>query len=143
MLNDFTETSPADTTYNCIAWAAGDSANWWWPQLYYWPPGMSKETTVEAFIAAYGTVGYEPCEDETLEEGFEKVAIYVNVLGRPTHAALQLPDGNWTSKLGVGPDGTHPTLQTLRVLYGGIGAVVRRPRAAAENIEGPNSQANE
>jgi hypothetical protein len=25
-------TSPADTLTNCIAWAAGDTTQWWWPR---------------------------------------------------------------------------------------------------------------
>src|SRR5207244_363796 len=24
-------TSPPDSAYNCVAWAAGDQASWWWP----------------------------------------------------------------------------------------------------------------
>ena len=27
----FRITSPADLKYNCIAWAADDTSNWWWP----------------------------------------------------------------------------------------------------------------
>jgi hypothetical protein len=26
-------TSPADRGYNCIAWAAGVTDDWWWPPL--------------------------------------------------------------------------------------------------------------
>ena len=30
--------------YNCIAWAAGDTRWWWWPDPNsYWPPGPSSE----------------------------------------------------------------------------------------------------
>jgi hypothetical protein len=25
-------TSPADRKYNCIAWAANDASDWWWPE---------------------------------------------------------------------------------------------------------------
>ncbi|RMH08652.1 MAG: hypothetical protein D6704_02725 [Nitrospirae bacterium] len=35
-------TSPQDTSYNCIAWAAGDVGRWWWPAPQaYWPQGVS------------------------------------------------------------------------------------------------------
>lgn len=27
----FAETSSPTTDYNCIAWAAGDQTQWWWP----------------------------------------------------------------------------------------------------------------
>jgi hypothetical protein len=29
--SDYRITSPTDADSNCIAWAAGDSGNWWWP----------------------------------------------------------------------------------------------------------------
>jgi hypothetical protein len=34
-------TSPRDEVYNCIAWAAGVTNDWWWPDKAgqgYWPP---------------------------------------------------------------------------------------------------------
>jgi len=64
-----------------------------------------------AFIAAYGTLGYVECADGSFEPGFEKVALYArNVPGigwEPTHAARQLSDGCWTSKLGEFEDIEH------------------------------------
>lgn len=27
----FSKTSPATSSYNCIAWAAGRTDEWWWP----------------------------------------------------------------------------------------------------------------
>ena len=50
---------------------------------------------------------YDVCADGSFEEGFEKVALYVDDLGRYTHAARQTPDGRWTSKLGRGEDIAH------------------------------------
>jgi hypothetical protein len=39
-------TSPRDSDYNCIAWAAGDTHNWWWPGgdvgKEYWPAGVPR-----------------------------------------------------------------------------------------------------
>ena len=26
-------TSPRNEAYNCIAWAAGDTTDWWWPDF--------------------------------------------------------------------------------------------------------------
>src|SRR5947208_6744161 len=74
-------TSPATTDYNCIAWAAEDETAWWWPDIYgfgYWPPQVPRTETMEAFIAAYGLLGYQPCPDPQPEPGYEKVAIYVD-----------------------------------------------------------------
>jgi len=55
-------------------------------------------------------LGYVPCADGSLETNFEKVAIYVNSDGEPTHAARQLRNGKWTSKLGNFEDITHNAL---------------------------------
>ena len=56
-------------------------------------------------------VRHENCESGDLEVGFEKVAIYAQADGAPTHAARQLPDGTWTSKLGQEVDIGHTDLQ--------------------------------
>jgi hypothetical protein len=50
-------------------------------------------------VQAFGTLGYVPCESPALEPRSEKVAIYLKN-GAPSHAARQLPNGRWTSKLG-------------------------------------------
>lgn len=121
-------TSPATGAYNCIGWAAGDSGAWWWPDddpendAAYWPPDVLREETVAAFVAALGTLGYVPCEDESFEIGFEKVAMYATTDDRPTHATRQLPGGSWSSKLGTREDIEH----ALRALEGDIyGRVVQ------------------
>jgi hypothetical protein len=131
--------SPATPEYNCIAWAANEDFRWWWPipeDLYYWPENAPKEETLEAFVKAFETLGYVACENENLENGFEKVTIYVDKSGRPTHAAKQLIDGKWTSKLGPYIDIEHE-LNCLReyVLnidgtdYGTVAAVLKRELA--------------
>ena len=109
-------TSPAAPHYNCIAWSVHDDTTWWWPDpfgLYYWPESVPRLETLAAFIAAYGTRGYELCDNGSLETGFEKVAIYVDTDGTPTHAARQLASGHWTSKLGRQEDIEHLTLAGL------------------------------
>ena len=95
-------TSPATEKYNCISWAAGVHDDWWWPDSdndHYWPAGIQREVTLDAFIAAFATLGYFRCDSPELEVGFEKVAIYCIDLV-PKHMARQLLDGRWTSKLG-------------------------------------------
>jgi len=72
----------------------------------YWPAGAPREVTLEAFISAYGTLGYEACNDGKLEPEFQKIVIYARS-GRPTHAARQLSNGTWTSKLGPWVDIEH------------------------------------
>lgn len=128
-------TSPETSEYNCIAWAAGDTESWWWPtpdpDLSYWPPGVPRERTLTRFIEAYRTLGYEPCQTAEAEPDYEKVALYINDKGLPTHAARQLPTGEWTSKLGGSEDIQHTTPDGLTsAVYGSVAAVLRRKRPA-------------
>ena len=116
----YTRTSDATPDYNCIAWAAGDNTQWWEPDtsnLGYWPPGVERKRTVRAYRAAFAAIGYAPCRMPDLESGYEKIAIYVSNNPKiPQHAARQLPNGKWTSKLGFGDDIEH----TLDSLNGGM-----------------------
>ena len=105
----YQETSPASGKYNCIAWAAGVTSEWWWPDpngAYPWPAGVPRAVTIDAFLQAFATQGFQSCETSDLETGFEKIAIF-SLQGKPTHAARQLPDGLWSSKLGKYLDITH------------------------------------
>jgi hypothetical protein len=61
---------------------------------------------VRAFVALFGKLGYEQCANGALEEGYEKVVLFVDASGRPTHAARQAAH-YWTSKIGAGPDIEH------------------------------------
>ncbi|MGH9690447.1 MAG: DUF7689 domain-containing protein [Candidatus Acidiferrales bacterium] len=131
---DHAITSSATRLYNCLAWAAGEKHRRWDPNAYYWPPGIPREVTVEAFIAAYGTLGYQICNSGGLEAGVEKIAIYAAFDGSPTHAALQLENGNWTSKLGDFEDIEHYNLECLDgFLYGRPVVYLSRPRQKSAN----------
>lgn len=128
-LNDsFQVTSWPTDNYNCIAWAAEDIGNWWWPDPdgeSFWPIGIPREETVDAFIAAFSTLGYEPCETGDLEPGYEKVAIYA-VGNRTKHMARQLPSGAWTSKLGEWWDVGHELAEEIEAPHYGIRKQVLR-----------------
>lgn len=103
-------TSAATVNYNCIAWAAGDSSRWWWPDefdQYHWPEEVPRQRTLDAFVQAFASIGFEECRDASSEHGWEKVAIYAKSDGEPSHAARQLRDGTWTSKLGQLQDINH------------------------------------
>jgi hypothetical protein len=93
-------TSPRTRRYNCVAWAAGEVVRWWEPGKFWPCPLLGTQFTVDDVVAAFRTVGYDLCADGVLELGFLKVAIYADGFDDPTHAARQLPDGRWTSKLG-------------------------------------------
>lgn len=122
-------TSPEDRGYNCIAWAAGVTDAWWWPdpwEIGYWPNGVPREETIQAFIQAFGTRGYTPCEDDSLEAAFEKIALYANA-GVPTHAARQLEDGRWSSKCGDLEDIAHTLDGLAGTSYGQRVVTLARP----------------
>jgi len=126
----YLRTSPATPEYNCIAWAAHDQEQWWWPDAMgqaYWPQGVAREETIQAFERAYCRFDFKACENADLEPGFEKVAIYAKN-SIPTHAARQLADGRWTSKLGPLEDIEHNTLDALEgEVYGEVVLLLKRP----------------
>lgn len=125
----FRVTSENTPRYNCIGWAMEDDQNRWWPQEgWYWPPGVPRQCTIEAFSQAFATRGYaiDPTNSAESEDGFQKVALYARN-DSPTHAARQIGSA-WTSKLGQLEDISHATPQC--VAGGGYGQVVRMFRRA-------------
>lgn len=88
--------------------------------------------TVEALVAAYESLGFAMCDDSDVELGYEKVAIYGTPDGEFQHAARQLNDGHWTSKLGEWEDIEHNTLEALECQdYGTVQRILRRPIGAS------------
>jgi hypothetical protein len=123
-------TSPSDEVYNCIAWAATRTSEWWWPTDVpgnYWPPGGLRDETVPAFQDAFATLEYSTCTDAGLESGFEKIAIFADDHGFPTHASRQLQNGRWTSKIGKLEDIEHDLLDLVGTDYGSVVVIMRRP----------------
>ncbi len=122
-------TSPATTDYNCVAWAAGDTENWWQAGDYWLPEDWPEDDFgLGALEAAFRALGYKSCaRDATLEPGFTKVALYGSRL-LYTHAARQLPSGKWTSKLGKGEDIEHDTPDDVSDgIYGEVVEIMKRP----------------
>ena len=122
-------TSPATPDYNCITWSVGDTDHWWQPGSF-WPvepppADYGIGTLEQGFLA----LGFEDCGgDERLEGDFEKFALYGS---SPfyTHAARQLPDGRWTSKLGLSEDIEHDAPDHLAGgVYGEVVQIMRRRR---------------
>jgi hypothetical protein len=110
IVDPFIVTSPATVQYNCIAWAFGDDKRFYWPDadnLMFWPNGIPREETFEAFIELYKLIGYEVCGNGSFETEYEKIAIYEGKNGKPTHAARQIDEKYWTSKLGPFVDVSH------------------------------------
>lgn len=129
--------SDPDLGYNCFAWAAEDTEHRWEAAAEllmptragtYWPPGVTVFPTLNAYIEAYRSLGYELCDTAELEEGFEKIAIYVGASGEPFHAARQLASGVWTSKLGGANDIEHETPDGITSLNLGSPSIFLRRR---------------
>jgi len=124
----FKRVSPADIQYNCIAWTMGVNNQWWQPgKHWYWPSGCPQEITIPAFVRAFATLGYEPCSDGRREKDYEKVVLYAEK-EQPTHAARQLKNGRWTSKLGKDIDIEHKVKDLEGPCYGRVAMYFRRPK---------------
>ncbi len=137
--NEYTVTSHEDPVYNCIAYAAGDTSQWWdfveppSPLGVFWPEGAGRDESLDALKSCFETIGYEVSDGSGLEDGYEKIALYVNKKGHWTHAARQERRGSWTSKLGKGLDISHETPQALYGdLYGEFGYYMKRRIADSE-----------
>ena len=123
-------TSPEDRRYNCISWAINDSSRFWWPDrshFYAWPRTVARTRTLNAFSEMFREFGFKRCDNATLEAGFEKIALFIDEIGRPLHAARQLPSGRWTSKMGMQEDIEHDLHDLEGDAYGRVHAFFRRP----------------
>jgi len=105
-------TSPETPRYNCVAWAASDSGRWWDHFYGYWPDGLARDPSIEAYVELFRRLGFELCNTSETEPGFEKVALFGKA-GEFTHVARALESGGWTSKLGRLEDIEHDSLDSL------------------------------
>lgn len=125
-------TSQEDYRYNCIAWAGGDSKKWWEPsgKSYHFWLHHDLAYTMESYLKVFNILGFkEESDSSEPEKGFEKVALYVDPNGIPTHAARQLENGAWISKLGRLEDIEHTTLEVLEGEdYGKVKVILKRLR---------------
>ena len=134
MLGHYKVTSEATLEYNCFAWALGDDSRWVDPiaDYAYWPEGIPNENTIDSVTELFREAGYKPCDDGRLETGYEKIVIYARN-GEPLHAARQLSNGQWTSKLGKYQDIVHSTPEELQgdydYSYGRVAKFMARPRS--------------
>ncbi|GIL23792.1 MAG: hypothetical protein BroJett042_23050 [Bacteroidota bacterium] len=128
-IDPFLLTSPQTPIYNCIAWAFGSVDKWFWPDVagtYFWPSDIPRTETLDSFIKLFEIIGYKVCDNGDLEKDYQKIAIYADGNGKPTHAARQLRNGFWTSKLGQSFDVTHTIHSMSDGLYGNVAAFMKR-----------------
>jgi hypothetical protein len=118
IVGKYKRTSDPTLDYNCLAWAVGVQWAWFDPSTncvgYYWPDGVERDWTEKAIRSLLAKFGVkEECENPDLEDGYDKVAFFVDREGIPTHFARQLENGKWTSKLGELIDIEHETLECM------------------------------
>ena len=125
---DFEIVEEPSNRYNCIAYAAGDTSDWWWPDgINYWPPWATLTERIESLIEAFTGLGYQQCDGSNVEGGYQKVALYEGQ-GEMKHAAAQMPNGAWRSKMGQGPVIEHRSPESLAGgPYGEVHCFMRRP----------------
>ena len=131
-----TPTSPKTGEYNCIAWAYGRSDVWCEPDAwgqFFWPISR-REYSLDAFMELFSSIGYSSCTDASKENGFLKIALYVNNEGMPTHAARQLSTGKWTSKLGKEYDIEHDSPEVLNGQAYGTAKIFMKRKTESCNI---------
>ena len=134
-MTDYVVTSPKDASYNCIAFAAGDTRRKWDAGMlpepgYYWPPRAihNDNDDIAALKRAFAEIGYEECMSGDLESGFMKVALYAITIDDWLHATIQEPSGEWSSKLGNGYDIRHKTPYCVEgPIYGTVACYMRKP----------------
>ena len=113
--------------YNCIAYAVGDTTEWWWPDgINYWPQWATLDNRMESLKEIFTGLGYEQCDDGIPEDGYQKVALY-EIQGRFQHASIQMASGAWRSKMGKGPVIEHLNPESLSGgMYGSPTTYMRR-----------------
>ena len=131
-------TSPEDGNYNCASWALEEVHRWWEPYglilpgpspPYHWPPELPQDAKAETYVRLFEMNGYELAADDSVEDGYTKIALYTRN-GEFQHAARQLSANRWTSKIGEREDISHE----LRALerdgpygYGAATIFMRKP----------------
>ena len=137
-INDpFTKTSEETETYNCIAHAIGEDSVWYEPEdpvKYgsFWPDNIPKEYTEKAYIQLFVSLGFVPCDNGDLEDGFIKIAFLrsseIEDSWWSFHATRQLGNGCWTSKLGEGVDTSHTLNCISNGKYGDVVKFFKKPK---------------
>lgn len=122
-------TSPVSLEYNCVAWALGIT-NQWWSHDRIWLDSVPRSPETSALTQLFEAFGYSVCDSPDSEPGYDKVALYARD-GEWQHAARQLENGQWTSKLGPFEDITHPSPEDVAgELYGDVYCIMRRPSSS-------------
>jgi hypothetical protein len=124
------ELSDEDFNYNCLAYALGDTANWWEPPMapgQYWPPGFSNDVTVATVEKIIRLHGFTREVEAGVDPETDAIAIFSKGTNW-THFS-KYHKGRRASKLGEGHDvsDVHPQHLEGR-LYGTGAKILARPK---------------
>jgi hypothetical protein len=123
----FIITSPENAHYNCVAWALGDTENWWEPdEDYLWLPHLELDDRLQTIQRFFEYFGFERVLQPDWENQLEKIALYSNDGLFCSHVAKQTVDGHWTSKLGVSFDVNHSLMTLKDGIYGHLAVVLQK-----------------
>lgn len=91
--------------YNCIGFAIGYEDVWIAPSprksipWFWWPDSVPFDEDPNSLVATFQYFGFELCDNDSLEDGFEKVALY-SKNDNWKHAARIIGENIYHSKLG-------------------------------------------
>jgi len=127
--------SPANPRYNCLAFANGDGRHIWDPfqygGKYYWPPNIKRDDNPDTWEKIFLAHGFERTESRGVENGFEKVAIYIDLTDMSANHIAMSNGQEWISKLGKGQDIMPASLDLLEGdqgdEYGLVDRILRKP----------------
>ena len=122
---------PLSELYNCIAYAAGDTSQWWeHTPGRYWPSWATRSASIESLQEVFAGLGFVECNDGSSEPGYQKIALCEDG-GEYQHASIQMPNGAWRSKMGEGPVIEHQSPSSLAGgPYGDPTVFMRKPTSA-------------
>lgn len=121
--------------YNCISHTLNINNDISWPfdNNNYWP--VSRNLTKESFDKFYEFHGFEKMNllDFSYDSKYIKVALYTNK-GIPTHAAIQVDEFFWESKIGELGIIKHDLFEIEDNVYGEVAQIYRKLKTTNESI---------
>jgi len=139
--------SKPNINYNCIAWVGITDNEFWWPEVepynkldgvkYKWPFKIKNSDELKYFIELFSNLGYEGVSNNIKNEHpkYRKIALFIkedkNISDinncKCTHAARQLTNGLWASKLGRKDDIEHSNPYDLEgSAYGKLAIILKK-----------------
>jgi len=101
--NNFTFTSVSTEDYNCVAWINDILDEW----VQFYDANGNYDFSLDRYIKYFESYGYLINDNSDKQEGFTKIAISFDKDKNFKHVCKQLPNGEWSSKLGDWEDIKH------------------------------------